>query len=125
PIVDESLTGRGLRLRDLALVVREEVVFTTGVEVERLAEVFHRHGRALDVPAGIPAAPRRIPLLEIAWLRGAPEREIERVALVRVHLDTGAGLPLVGRLRIQARPVAGKGRRVEVHAVGGDVRVAL
>ena len=77
------------------------------------------------MPAGIPATPGRLPLLEIARLRGAPEREVERVPLVRVHLDTGAGLPFVGRLGVQTRPVSREGRRIEVHTVRCDVRVAL
>src|SRR5207237_4306702 len=98
PVPHEALPGRGLRLGDLALVMREEVILATGVEVEGLAEVFHRHGRALDVPAGIPAAPRRIPLLEITRLRGTPEREVERVPLIRIHLDACAGLAAVRRL---------------------------
>src|SRR5258706_1057030 len=100
--------------------MREEVIFATGVEIERLAEVFHRHRRALDVPAGISAAPRRIPLLQVTWLRGTPEREVERVPLVRVHLDARSGLTAVRRLGVQPRAVSREGGGVEVHAIGCD-----
>ena len=125
PVADERLARRGLGLRDLALVMREEVVLATRVDVEGLAEVRHRHGRALDMPSRVTAAPRRLPLLQVAGLRRAPEREVERVALVRVDLDAGAGLALVGRLRVQPRAVPGERRRVEVHPVRRDVRVPL
>ena len=123
PVPDEGLARRGLGLRDLALVMREEMVLATRVDVEGLAEVRHRHGRALDVPSRIPATPRRLPLLQVAGLRRAPEREVERVALVRVDLDAGAGLALIGRLRVEPRAVSRERRRVEVHPVRGDVRV--
>src|SRR5580704_2402132 len=80
PQVDELVPGRRARLRDLVLVVRELEVEAAAVEVEVRAEERGRHGRALDVPAGAPAPPRRIP----PWLAGLgalPQHEIERVAL--------------------------------------------
>ena len=58
PRPDERLPGRGLALGDLVLVVREDQVDAAGVDVERRAEVLHRHRRALDVPAR-PAGPDR------------------------------------------------------------------
>ena len=90
PVVDETLAGRGLRLGDLALVMREQVVLATRMHVEGLAQVLHGHGRTLDMPARIPPAPGGIPLLQIAGLRGPPEREVGGMPLVLVHLDTGA-----------------------------------
>ena len=43
-------------LGNLVLVVREDEVEAAAVDVEDLAQVFRRHGRALDVPAGSPLA---------------------------------------------------------------------
>src|SRR5437763_16660893 len=99
------------------------MILAAGMEVEGLTEVLHRHGRALDVPSGIAATPRRVPLLEIARLRRAPEREVERVPLVRVHFDASAGLAALRRLGVQSRAVSRECRRVEVHTVGSGVRV--
>ena len=47
----EGLVIRGLRLRDLVLVVREHEVNAAGVDVERLAQVALAHRRAFDVPS--------------------------------------------------------------------------
>src|SRR6185369_10418655 len=47
PEVDERLAGRRLGLRDLVLVVREDEILSAAVQVERLAEILHGHGRAL------------------------------------------------------------------------------
>jgi len=57
PVPGEPVPSRG-GLGRLVLVVREEQVDTAGVQVELLAEVRHRHRRALDVPARPARAPR-------------------------------------------------------------------
>src|SRR3546814_8948806 len=44
-------------LRDLVLVVREDEIEATAVDVEDLAQVFQRHRGAFDVPARAAAAP--------------------------------------------------------------------
>ena len=75
---------RALRLRDLALVVRELVVVAAGVDVEALAEVLHRHRRALDVPAREAIAPRGGPFQGAMVAGRLPQREVLRMALVRV-----------------------------------------
>ena len=49
-------------LRDLVLVVREDVVNTAGMDVEPLAEVLEGHRRALEMPARETLAPARRPL---------------------------------------------------------------
>src|SRR5207247_4912116 len=51
--------------------------------------------------------------------------EVEGVALVGVDLDTRSGLARLRRLGVETRAVPRERRRVEVDAVGGDVRVAL
>src|SRR5512147_495972 len=87
------------RLRDLVLMVREDEVDAAAMDVEGLAEMLPRHGRAFDMPAGTPRcrdAGRRRPR-RLAWLRRLPQNEVHRVALVGRDLDAGAGDHLVKR----------------------------
>src|ERR1700726_4813712 len=56
PVANEGLSGCPFALRNLVLVVREDVVDAAGVNVEALAQVLHAHGGALDVPAWPPNA---------------------------------------------------------------------
>ena len=71
-------------------MVREHEVFAAGVEVDVVAEKLHRHGGALDVPAGAAAAEGGIPML-LAGLDGLPEGEVAGgVLLVLVYIDAGA-----------------------------------
>src|SRR5581483_2447559 len=66
-------------------------------EIEIGTEIFLRHRRALDVPAGAALAPRRIPR-RLAGLGRLPQREVERRALLLAHVDARAGLELIERL---------------------------
>ncbi len=61
PVAREGVVRGGFRLGDLIFVVREHEVFTAGVEVEGVAEIFDGHGGALDVPAGAAGAEGRFP----------------------------------------------------------------
>ena len=58
------------------------------MDVERLTQIAAGHGRAFDVPAGPASAPRRRPRRGrgLARLGGLPQREIVRIALVRLDL---------------------------------------
>src|SRR4029077_15161872 len=94
PLAHEGPPGRGLRLRDLVLVVREDEILAAAVHVEGLAEVLHRHRGALDMPAGPAVAPRALPAGP-AWLVLLPEGEVERVALAVVHLHARARLQVL------------------------------
>jgi hypothetical protein len=85
PEAREGPTGVGLRLRDLVLVVREDQVGAAAMDVESLAQVALRHGRALEVPAGSPRAPRAVPR-RLARLGSLPEREVVNVLLVGIDL---------------------------------------
>ena len=90
------LPGGGLGLRDLVLVVREDEVHAAGVDVERLAQVPHAHGRAFDVPAG-PSRPDGGVPGRLAGLGALPQREVADVVLaVLVRLDTFADAHAVG-----------------------------
>ena len=120
PVPGEAVTGR-LGLRDLVLVVREDQVHPAAVDVERRAQVLGGHGRALQVPAGPPGSPGRLPV-RLAGLGRLPQREVARVPLQarvvgvlgRAHLVQ----PLAGQ-----RPVRGEGVHVEVHVAARRVGV--
>ena len=102
PVPDEGLTGGGLGLRGLALVVGVDQVRATAVQVDGRAQLAHRQGRALDVPARSTRSPERVPG-RLVLGRGLPEHEVEGVALVGV----------VG----VAAPLGGEGQ----HLLGGEV----
>src|SRR5262249_39003013 len=95
PVPRERLAGVRLRLGQLVLVVRERQVQPAAVDVERRADQLHRHGRALDGPAGPALAPRAVPG-RLAGLGRLPQREVAGVALLVADLDAGAGGHLLG-----------------------------
>ena len=51
-------TGGAAALRNFAFVVREDVVFAAGMDIDLVAEQHACHRAALDVPAGIALTPR-------------------------------------------------------------------
>src|SRR5688572_3470796 len=57
----ERLPCRTLRLGYLILVVRKNQIDSAGMNIQRFAEVFHCHRRALEMPPGAAAAPWGIP----------------------------------------------------------------
>jgi hypothetical protein len=62
------------------------------MNINRLAEVFHGHRGALDVPARTPGSNRRFPEL-FAGLRRFPEREVARVGfIIAIHVNSRARL---------------------------------
>src|SRR5271155_564867 len=89
PETDEWLPRERLRLCDLVLVMREDEVFSAGVEIEALAQFLHRHDRALQVPAGASRTYRGIPR-SLTRLGSFPQREVARaVFVVFVNIDAG------------------------------------
>ena len=88
PVIAPVVAKISLRLGDLVRVMRESVVDAAAVDVEVLAEVFDGNTGALDVPARIADAPRRVPLERLILKLGLrePEHKIVLVALVRVLL---------------------------------------
>ena len=91
PSLDERFPGQRFALRDLIFVMRKDQVRTAGVNVEVLAQVFHRHGGAFDMPARPPAAERRVPA-RFALFACFPEDEVANVFLVVfVHVHSRPG----------------------------------
>ncbi len=87
---------------DLVLVVREDVVDATGVDVEARAEIAHRHRRAFEVPAGKALAPAiGRPLEDPTLAGGLPQREVGRIALVGFDVAAVAGTQVCQRVARQ------------------------
>src|SRR5262249_3001672 len=123
PVVDpaacERLSGRRLGLRDLALVVREDQILAATMDVERRAEIFYGHRRALDVPAGTSFAPRTGPR-RLARFGRLPEGKVARIAFALVDLDAGAPEQLVAVLPGQTT-VGRKSRDLEIDVTVDEV----
>ena len=94
PVFGKRLARRALGLGDLVFVVREDEVHAAAVDVKRLAEVLHAHGRALDVPAGTAHAPRALPR-RLAGLLRLPEGKVHGMALYVPHLHARTALQIV------------------------------
>ena len=109
-------------LRDLVLVVGKDQVVAAAVDVEGFAQVLLAHGRALQVPARPPAAPRRVPARQVRRRR-LPQDEIRRIPFIRRHLHPGAGDDLVGFVPRQL-PVARPRGNAEQHVAFGLIGVA-
>ena len=72
PIIDKLFSGRAFRLRDLVFVVGESIIFSAGVNIHRISQIGGAHRGAFYVPAGIAAAPGRIPLHNVRWIGFEP-----------------------------------------------------
>ena len=114
PAAGKRFAGVRFALQDLVLVMGEHEVYAPAVDVERFAQVFHAHDRALDVPAGASVAPRARPT-GLVRLGRFPQREVAGTLFSLVDLDTCAGNQLVnlaaGELPVRARLV-----NLEIHA---------
>jgi len=116
---------RAARLRDLVLMVRKDQVDAAAVDVEGLAQMLPRHRRAFDVPAGTAGRPdsRRRRPCGLARLRGLPQHEVHRVALIGRHIDTRARDHLVERALRQPAVVGHRGH-AEQHVCLRHIGVA-
>ena len=115
----ELAAARCARLGRLVLVVGKHEVRAAAVDLEVDAEQLLRHGRALDVPPRAPRPPRRGPHGVLARLVGLPQREVERVLLVLLPLET---LALVHVLQAPVAEAAVEGIRAHAKidvATGG------
>src|SRR5713101_6473789 len=112
PVADDRVAERALGLRDLVLVVREDVVDAARVDVEAVAEVLRAHRGTLDVPARETRSPRRVPDERAAGLALLPEREVRGLALMWIDLDAHATLQCLADVAREL-PVSGE----ELHRV--------
>ena len=97
PIVYPFFAGRAFRLRDFVRVMNGYMVDAAGVNVEMIAEVFHAHRRALNVPAGIAfppgAFPRQCLIFEFRFCK--PQHEIVGIAFIFIDADSRSGFLIV------------------------------
>src|SRR6185369_14030157 len=91
PKTNEWFSSRAFGLRDLIFVMRKDQIDTAAVNVERLAEVLHRHRRAFEVPTRTALAKRRLPARLLLLFRLLPQNEVSRVILfVFIRIDSRA-----------------------------------
>ena len=77
------MSGEGLGLGNLALVMGEDEVAAPAVQIDRGSEEARAHHGALDVPARAARTPRAVPG-GLARRLSLPEHEVERIALARI-----------------------------------------
>jgi hypothetical protein len=117
PVTTEGLARHRLRLGRLALVVGEDEVAPSSVEIDGVTQLAHGQGRAFDVPAGPARTPAGLPGRFVGGRR-LPQHEVERVALVGiVGLPTALGRQLEHLRTRQVAHLTEGGERgdVEVH----------
>ncbi len=86
----EGLAGEGFRLSDFVFVMRKDEVLASGMKIEALAELLHRHDGAFEVPAGPAGTDGSIPG-SFAGFRSFPESEVAgTVFIVFIDVDAGA-----------------------------------
>src|SRR5262249_34103426 len=99
-------------------------------DVDRLAQVLHRHRGAFDVPPRVSAAPWAVPLHQVVRVIEDPQREIVRASLVgrmlqslpRILLSEAlpGQLPELARTSILLDGTGHAGLRDISHARGED-----
>ncbi len=120
PVVGVALGVVGAHaLGHLVLVVGEDQVVATAVDVDGQAQRLFDHRRAFDVPAG-PSRTEGARPHRLARLRRLPEHEVGGVLLVRRDLHPGAVDHLVQR-PARELAVVGIGLGVEQHVALGGV----
>ena len=77
-------------LGDLVLVVREDQVLATTVDIDDIAQMLVDHGGTFDVPARATTAPGRLPAGLVVAGR-FPQNKVAGVSLVVGHFHSGAG----------------------------------
>ena len=124
PKAHELLAGCGFRLRNLVLVMRKLQIDSAGMDVERLAQILHCHGGALQVPAR-PSRPERPRPMRLVFAAGFPQREIAGIVfLVFVLVDAGAGSDAF-RVEPRELPVVVPARNLEIRRAAAAIGVPL
>src|SRR5581483_9009278 len=97
PVTDELLSGYPFTLGDLGFVVRKNIVDSSTMDVELIAQERCRHRAALDVPTGPARPPCRIPPhIAILVIPLVPKRNLADVLLVIfIVFHTACSLHLV------------------------------
>ena len=86
------MAHRRLCLSNLTLMMREDEIHATTVDIELLAEIFSSHGSALAVPAGEAFAPRRWPAHDVLGLCLLPQCEVGLMAFLPHPVELATGI---------------------------------
>ena len=96
PVMHGLMTEGSTTLRNLCLMVREDQIESTSVDIELLTEVLRTHRRALHMPARESFAPRTRPMHDMFGCSFLPQREIITVLLLFLTVQlTGLGNDIV------------------------------
>src|SRR5205814_7624768 len=105
----------------------KDQVGTAAVDINLVAQVGERHGRALDVPAGASLSPGTGPV-RFVWRTFLPEQEIERVLparIVRIGAALGRKLDHLVATQPAQAAIVGDAAYPEVHVAAPPVGMAL
>lgn len=112
PVIRQRLAGQRLALRAFAFMVGKRQILTAAMDINRIAQKFASHGRALDMPAGASVSPRAVPE-NLSRLRRLPQHEVFGMLLARIDLDADAELQLLQILAGQLAVALELSRTVE------------
>jgi len=94
PVAHEWTAGGAFALGDFVFMMRKDQIDAAQMQIESLAEILHRHGRAFDMPTRPATADAGFPGGFALFRRGFPEGEVASVfllVLVGVNALAGAG----------------------------------
>src|SRR5215467_4980778 len=94
PIPSKLLSSCTGGLCNFILVMREDEIHSPAVDVKCFTKMFHRHGRAFDVPTGSTQTPWTFPR-GLTRLAALPECKIHRVAFSLVDVHSCSSLHIV------------------------------
>ena len=115
PVIGPTMAVAALGLSDLVRMMDRHMVDPAAVDIETLAQIFRRHGGALDVPARKAGSPGGVPLHDLIGIfrLREPKREIRLMSLSLIGLHPIRRLlfiePKLGEIR-----VARESRHLEV-----------
>src|SRR5437773_6654986 len=89
PVSNESFAGRTFALGDLVLMMRKNQIDSAGVKVKGLAQIFHGHRGAFDMPSGPAAANLCVPGRLVRVARRLPQGKVARGSLL-IFIRVGA-----------------------------------
>ena len=96
PVVYGLMTQSGTRLRNLRLMVREDQIQTTSVDIKLLTEVLRTHRGALHMPSRETFTPRTRPMHDMLRTRFLPKGKVVTVLFLLLTVQlTGLGHNIV------------------------------
>src|SRR5438477_11607551 len=94
PVAHEFFSGHAFALRNFRLVMWENIIDPTTVNIDLIAQQRDCHLAALEVPAGATTTPGRIPThLAIGFIPRFPKRKIAIVFLLLLIVENASGWP--------------------------------